>query len=301
MKIALFGATDLTLSVANFLFKNKYEISAIVTIPNIFNIGYDMNPIQNFRFADMSIWGNERKIPNFFYKNVQQTIRDILPLNSDFAIVAGWYHLIPESLRLLFSKGCSGFHASLLPQLRGGAPLNWAILLGLKETGVSFFELSNQIDDGLLYAQRKFCIESQEDVSSLIKKTEFYILEMLREILPNISQGSHKKIQQVGVPSYGGQRRPEDSLINWRHSAEEILRLIRASTKPYTGAYTFFRAYKILIFKAVFNNQFNIVGFPGQLFKLFDEWYVSCRKGSIKLLDFFSEVELKNQSRFTEY
>ncbi|MDQ8039469.1 MAG: formyltransferase family protein [Rickettsiella sp.] len=299
MKIVLFGATDLTVSIANFLFKNNYTLSAIVTVPSIFNISYDKDVIKNIRFKDMFVWGNKRKIPVFSYIKVQETIQDLIPLKPDFAIVAGWYHLMPKRLRLLFSKGCSGFHASLLPQLRGGAPLNWAILLGLTKTGVSYFELSDQVDDGLLYAQRAFLIGEKHDIATLIRKTEFYVLEILQEVLPKVSQGDHKKYQQVGIPSYCGQRKPMDSLINWRQSTEKILRLIRASTKPYAGAYTFFNTSKVIIFKASFNNKLTIVGSPGQVFKIFDEWYVACGRGSIILNDFFTEVKLKNQCRFT--
>jgi methionyl-tRNA formyltransferase len=282
MNIVLFGSTDLTLSVAEFLYAHSYKIVAIVTAPEVFNISYKMDGVKNVRFVNMHSWGIERNIPVISYHNSAQAITELgnLMETMDFSIVVGWYHMVPRKIRNLFSYGCAGFHASMLPKLRGGAPLNWAIILGMKETGVSFFELSDGVDDGLLYAQEKFPIEKDDHIQDLVNKSEAAIIKMLDKILPKIKRKDAIRYQQVGIASYCGQRIPEDSLIDWSKSAEDILLLIRASARPYAGAYTSLENQQICIWSA---EPTNLVfhGAAGQILILHDNVYVSCLNTSI--------------------
>lgn len=287
MKIVLFGTTDLTRSVAEFLFTNSYEIVAIVTIVEVFSISYKADGVKNTRFVDMEAWGKGRNIPVIMYNNTDQVISELkeLKVTMDFGIVVGWYHMVPKKLRDLFSLGCGGFHASLLPRLRGGAPLNWAILLGLNETGVSFFELADGVDDGLLYAQEKFAIKTQDYIADLIKKSEKAILKMLCKIVPQIEKGQHLKYQQEGRASYCGQRAPEDSQIHWNDSAEKILCLIRASSLPYPGAYSFFEGEKVIIWKAKVA-KIDVYGATGQIIIIDGDVCVVCGEGALILQTF---------------
>src|SRR3989338_2147551 len=240
MNITVFGSTDLTLSVLEFLYNNDYKVVAVVTVPEVFRISYYPVGVKNSRFIDLRLWTEQRNIPMFSYENSSQIIENFqdLEINNNFAIVVGWYHMVPKKLRDIFTLGCSGFHASLLPKLRGGAPLNWAILAGLTETGVSFFELSDGVDDGLLYDQENFFIESSDDIADLVHKSRLAIRTMIERTLPKITGERNILYSQNGTPSYCGQRKPEDSLIDWTMSSVNVLRLIRASSRPYSGAYT---------------------------------------------------------------
>lgn len=295
MKIVLFGSTDLTLLVANFLYDNSYEISAIVTIPPVFNISYKQEGVINSRFVDMHAWGVVKNIKTFDYENVSQIIDKISNIKVDFAIVIGWYHMVPKKLRDLFPIGCAGFHASLLPQLRGGAPLNWAILHGFKETGVSFFELSDGVDDGLLYAQESFIIKPSDYISDLIEKSEKKIIKILKENLSCIKENNFMKYQQVGIPSYCGQRIPEDSQINWNKSAEDILKLIKASSKPYAGAYSFLKKEKVIVWKAELS-RIEVYGAPGQILIIDGKIHVVCKDGALMISDYQSAISLEKSN-----
>ena len=280
MNIVLFGSTDLTFSVANFLYENSYEIVAIVTAKEVFKISYKPEGVKNSRFVNMHAWGFERNIPIISYDNADQVIDELKEIKTDFAIIVGWYHMVPKKLRDIFSTGCSGFHASLLPKLRGGAPLNWAILSDLKETGVSFFELSDGVDDGLLYDQEKFPINTSDYIEDLVDKSNLAIVEMLKRTLPKIINKENILSSQVGNPSYCGQRKPEDSLIDWTMPAIEILRLIRASSRPYAGAYAFLDNQKITIWKAQVS-PLEILGVPGQILVVDGNAYIACGCGAL--------------------
>lgn len=296
MNITVFGSTDLTLSVLDFLHDNSYKINGVVTAPETFKISYQPDGVKNSRFVDLGSWAEQRNIPILSYDNSIHTIQELKNLGEDtnFAIVVGWYHMVPKKLRDLFSMGCSGFHASLLPKLRGGAPLNWAILSDLKETGVSFFELSDGVDDGLLYDQEKFPINPSDYITDLIDKSNIAILTMLKRTLPKIINNEKILYPQIGTPSYCGQRKPEDSLIDWTMSAIEILRLIRASSKPYAGAYTFLDDQKITIWAASLS-EIAIYGAPGQIMIINKGIYVVCRDG-VLLLRNVSNRELLGSS-----
>lgn len=301
MKIILFGSTDATLSVATFLLKTPYKIGAIVTTPETFSISYKPEGVKNSRFVDMNIWGTNHGIPVVIYKDTEQAISDLKSLGIElgFALVVGWFHMIPKKLRDLFRLGCAGFHASLLPQLRGGAPLNWAILLDFKETGVSFFEFSDGVDDGLLYAQEKFPIKKSDYIGDLIKKSENSIIKMLEDTLPKIENKHSLTYPQKGEPSYCGQRTPADSKINWNQSAEDILRLIRASSRPYSGAYSFLDTEKIIIWEATIS-KVKIYGSPGQIIICEKGVHIVCGKGALLVKNYQDNVKLDrcNHRRF---
>ena len=277
MNIVLFGSTDITKLIADYLYNNGYTIAALVTTPEVFSISYARERIRNSRYIDFSVWAKERNITILSYENATKTLQDLTDLNisAEFAIVAGWYHIIPNILRIFFTGGCAGFHASLLPNLRGGAPLNWAILAGYKETGVSFFELSDGIDDGLLYDQERFLIEDGDYIQDLIYKSKKGILTILDRTLPEIREGSFSFKAQVGDISYCGQRKPEDSKINWNKPALDIARLVRASSLPYFGAYSFFDDRKITIWKADVSNTIFHAS-PGQILINDKNVYVAC-------------------------
>lgn len=284
MNITVFGSTDLTLSVLDFLYDNSYKIKAVVSAPEIFKISYQPEGVKNSRFVDLRSWTEQRNISIISYDNSIHAIQELKTLgeDSDFAIVVGWYHMVPKKLRDFFSMGCGGFHASLLPKLRGGAPLNWAILSGLKETGVSFFELSDGVDDGLLYDQENFPIKPSDYIEDLVDKSRLAILTMLKRTLPRIINNEKILYSQVENSSYCGQRKPEDSLIDWNMSAIEILRLVRASSRPYAGAYTFLDNQKIIIWKAQVS-PLEILGVPGQVLVVDGKAYIACGCGALHI------------------
>ncbi len=296
MNIVLFGSTDLTLSVAEFLYTNSYQIAAVVTVPQTFKISYKPEGVHNARFVDLDHWASEKNIPVINYVSADSAIDALKNFQTEesFAIVVGWYHMMPKKLRDIFPIGCSGFHASLLPKLRGGAPLNWALLLGHQEAGVSFFELSDGIDDGLLYDQMSFSIEKGDVIGTLVKKSEDAILQMLQRSLLKIQDGAIRKYEQEGLLSYCGQRSPEDSHINWKDDAEVILRLIKASSKPYAGAYSFLEEKRIIIWDASIAD-IEIHGIPGQIMIIQNKIYISCAKRAILLQD-VEEKELLMKS-----
>lgn len=175
-------------------------------------------------------------------------LRDIAP---DMIFVIGWSQIVGAEVRAAAGRYCIGFHPTLLPALRGRAVMGWTILLGLTESGATLFEIGDEVDDGAILAQARFPLDDRETIASLGEKVTAALAEMIRDLLPRLADGSARALlqQETGI-SYCARRVASDSLIDWTAGRDAIDRLIRASSPPYTGAFTFTRKRKVTIFTA---------------------------------------------------
>jgi methionyl-tRNA formyltransferase len=253
MKIVFFGATEQGYKCCRHIIeKNLAEVTGIFTIPREFKISYSKEPVKNVTYADFRLLGKEFNIPVIEVTDKMSNYKaDLEKLSPEFIIALGWYYIIPKSMRDIAPKGCAGFHSSLLPKYRGGAPLVWAVINGETETGLSFFYLDDGVDNGDIIAKEKISIEENDTIKELIDKSTALCIEMIDEYIPKISEGTAPRMKQdktkaTTVP----QRKPEDGLIDWSWSAKKIKDFIRAQTKPYPGAFTIIEGKKITIWDA---------------------------------------------------
>lgn len=266
MKILLLGSTDLSASVAHYLNGAGFTISGIVSAAAEFRISYRPRGMLNARHVDMH--GVAQAIDATFARyDGLDTIRSVQDqIAADLLLAVGWHHMVPQSVRKLFSAPCLGVHASLLPKYRGGAPLNWALLNDEKETGVSVFELVDGVDAGPLFGQERFDIGPDDTIGDLVQKAQTATLTVLSQILRDLIDGSAIPWAQHGQPSYGLQRFPEDGEIDWTDNADAIVRLIRAVTRPYPGAFSSLAEKRIVFWSACRPEGLpSIYGRPGQI------------------------------------
>ena len=243
-----------------------FQPVGVITVPEKFIISYSSTGVINYRSKDMASWAKNLDIPHHIYEKKSEAIIFSRNLSADLAIIAGCYHMVDENLRSCFNKGCIGLHASLLPRYRGGAPLNYAILNGDVEAGVSMFSLDGQVDAGEIYGQEFFPISSDDYISDLIQKSHDAAIKLIGDCIPLISKSLLGSTPQIGTPSYSLQRTPEDGLIDWRNSAEKIARLVRAVSRPYPGAFTSINGRRIIIWKAsIIENGPLVFGAVGQI------------------------------------
>jgi methionyl-tRNA formyltransferase len=272
--ILLLGGTDTTIAIAEAILGLDVCLEAIVAIGATFSISYSSVNVLNARSADIAGWGTNqgvRVIPFVDYDSLIDLIRSSAPR---LCLVAGWYHMVPRRFRNLFPLGCLGFHASLLPQLRGGAPLNWAILSNLSETGVTLFEMDDGVDDGPIYAQERLPINARSQIANLVEDSQRACAKLVRDHLRGILSGNVRPQPQVGVASYGLQRGPEDGRIDWRKTAREIDRLVRAVGHPYPGAFTTFQGETMFIWTTEPASMHLVIhGAPGQIARTEESLY----------------------------
>ena len=310
MNIVLFGGTDLTLQIAEALVELGMPPACVIHVGRGFAISYSPGGVKNRKFADMAGWARDRGVEAHEYESVDPTIAILQRLRPEIGIAAGWYHRLPARLRQLFARGVLGIHASLLPKYRGGAPLNWALLQGEGETGVSLFELTDGVDDGPLYGQRRFPIGPRDYIGDLVERANDAAVGLLQESIGGIVDGSLTPKPQVGTPTYCLQRIPEDGIIDWTRPADEIERLVRAVSHPYPGARAVLAGAQFTIWRArSLQAAPMVLGRPGQIARL-PEVASPCVVTGRGLLaieeaagedgaDFLPAIEKSVQQRFT--
>lgn len=268
-RVLLLGGTDVTLAVAEAVLASGAQLAAIVSVAAQFPISYSREKITNVRTVDLASWCELHDVPHIAFDSYARILADLDGEQPDLCLVAGWYHMVPSSFRERFARGCHGFHASLLPQLRGGAPLNWAILSGLDETGVTLFELGDGVDDGRVFGQERLPIGPRTTIGELVEASRDACVRLTLSLLPAMLDGSLPGYPQTGEASYGLQRRPEDGRIDWTSSVAEIDALIRATGRPYPGAFTELEGEEIRVWSAIPADAFpQVLGVPGQIARI---------------------------------
>ena len=267
--IVLFGGTDTTLAVAEAVMRAGVRIAGVVSVGESYRISYSSQPVPSARHANLTDWCGRHGVPIFPFTTYDEILGRFDVAKPALGLAAGWYHMVPAPVRQRFPLGCLGFHASLLPKLRGGAPLNWAILSGLRRTGVTLFALGDGVDDGPVYAQQAFAIGARDRIGQLVERANAACVALVRRYLPGILSGRSKPKAQKGKATYGLQRRPEDGAIDWRRPAAEIDRLVRAVGRPYPGAYTHLNGDRIYIWEtSVPRRSPEVLGVHGQIARL---------------------------------
>jgi methionyl-tRNA formyltransferase len=267
--VLILGGTDVTIAVADAVLALGFEIRAVVTVGKAFDISYSKTPVASARFAPVDQWCAEHGIETIPFAGYDDVLEALKRRPARLCLAAGWYHHVPRTVRDRFERGCLGFHASLLPRLRGGAPLNWAILEGHEETGVSLFALADGVDDGLIFGQERLPIGPRTMIGELVEAAATASVELVRAHLPAIFEGRAEGYTQRGTPSYCLQRCPEDGRIDWRKPAIDIDRLVRAVSRPYPGAFTDLDGKRVHIWQTEpYGGKIAVSGMPGQLFRL---------------------------------
>jgi methionyl-tRNA formyltransferase len=169
----------------------------------------------------------------------------------ELGFVVGARVLIPQSVIDAVPGGLLAAHDSLLPAYRGFAPLNWAIINGESETGVTLFLLSEAMDAGLVFGQAVLTIAPDETAPALYQRigaaTITLVIDAWRSALAGTLTGTP---QNEAAASYTCPRIPADGLIDWTRPTAELVRLVRALTYPYAGAFTFYRGERLFVWSA---------------------------------------------------
>jgi methionyl-tRNA formyltransferase len=219
-------------------------------------------------------------------KHSEQVIEEQRP---DLCLVACWYWLISSAALDGVPYGFIGIHNSLLPKYRGGSPLIWQIIRGEREVGFSLFSFTPGMDDGPIWAKGTVSVEESDYIASILEKMENKTIEIFQRAYPRILNGSIKPVEQNHKrATYCAQRYPNDGIINWTESAQDVYNFIRAQSYPYPGAFTYLEGQELRIWKArPFSDKY--VGTPGQVARIAkDGIYVICGNDRAVVLE---EVE----------
>lgn len=263
---------------------SSVDIVGAVTNPRQFSISYSKKPITNVNFADLKALCEIHEIPVYVMtENMREPgltgfVRAAVP---DLMVVVGWYHMVPRALRDI--TPAVGLHASLLPDYSGGAPLVWAIINGETETGITLFQFDDGVDNGPILGQASTPILECDTIATLYARIEELGLELLREYLPKISDGSAVyRRQDEARRRIFPQRNPDDGQIDWRWSAHQIYNFVRAQTRPYPGAFGLLNDERVIIWACVPLENPDGRCAPGQILaRTQDDLRVACGAGGM--------------------
>jgi len=217
-------------------------------------------------------------------KSCVQLLQDLTP---DVIVVAAYGNLLTKEVLEIPRLGCINVHASLLPDLRGAAPIQFALLRGYPKTGISIMQMEVGLDSGPVYAQKAIEITEEDDVRSLSLKLSNLGAELCAEVISNLVEGKLELIPQdeTGV-SYAPKIGRSDEIIDWTRSAEEIHNHIRAMS-PIPGAMTQIETKNLKIYRSsVIQFDGVTAALPGEIVKINkDGITVACGLGFINILD----------------
>ncbi len=182
-------------------------------------------------------------------------IEELKSLRADLQIVVA-FRMLPEIVWAIPPKGTFNLHASLLPQYRGAAPINWAIINGERETGVTTFFLDKEIDTGSIIDFEKTSIGPEETAGELHDRLMEIGSKLVLKTVQNIADGKVKALPQKNEEAkHAPKLNKENTRINWNKKGRSIFNLIRGLS-PYPVAYTMFlspeKEFKLKIYKSSF-------------------------------------------------
>ena len=230
MRIVYIGVVDFSFYCLETLLANNAQVVGVVT---------SKDNSYNSDFRDLTPVAERYEIPVHYSRNINSkaTLEWIQEKRPDVIFCWGISQLIKPELLSLPPMGIVGVHPSLLPQNRGRHPLIWALALGLKTSGLTFFFMDEGTDTGPILSQREFDIESTDDASTLYQKIKDSAYVQIPEFLPQLTSGDYQITpQSEEKANYWRKRSRKDGVIDWRMGTESVLGLVRALTRPYPGA-----------------------------------------------------------------
>ncbi|MCC6712301.1 MAG: methionyl-tRNA formyltransferase [Candidatus Dadabacteria bacterium] len=261
MKIVFMGTPEFAVPSLSALIGAGYEVAAVVTQPDRpSGRGKVLTPPPVKTAAEAAgipvLQPPKIRTEGFF--------AELSSYSPDLICVTAYGRILPKSILDLPSYGCVNAHASLLPKLRGAAPVNWAIVRGESVTGVTTMLMDEGMDTGDMLLRREVAIEDDDTGETLSRKLSIVGGELLAETLALLEEGGLRpEKQDESLATYAPIIRKEDGLIDWSKPARDIRNLVRGML-PWPGAYTFIGGKMLKVFRSAVSEG---EGRPGEVIK----------------------------------
>jgi UDP-4-amino-4-deoxy-L-arabinose formyltransferase/UDP-glucuronic acid dehydrogenase (UDP-4-keto-hexauronic acid decarboxylating) len=251
VNIILFGCKDTTLHTARFLRNLGLGID-LITIPPILAKANDVAGYEDL--TEKSELFSSVYVAQSYSLREKGDLDYIESINdSGVGFCIGWQRLIPQDLLERFSVGVFGMHGSSrnLPYGKGRSPMNWALIEGRKWFHTNLFKYQPGVDDGPIVDTYTFSINLCDTAETMHYKNTLAMCHLIKSNLEALVNGKKKTHPQsiVDGESFYPKRKPSDGIIDWRDDIYNIERLIRAVTKPFSGAFGFLEGKEIIIFR----------------------------------------------------
>ncbi len=282
MKIIFMGTPDFAVPSLKRLSESRHNIAAVVTTPD-----KERGRGQKVTFTPVKEFALSNNIPVLQPEKLKDEnfISSLKEFQADlFVIVA--FRILPLEVFTIPPKGSFNLHGSLLPKFRGAAPIQWALIKGEKETGLTTFALAEKVDTGNIYYQEQIKISDDDNFGTLHDKMSELGAEVIMKTVEIIESGNFTLIEQDGSQASPAPKiTKEIQQISWNKPALEIHNLIRGLS-PSPGAF-FFHNEKLIKVYASKLSDVNLN--PGEIKQTKTDLFIGCGKGTLQILELQQE------------
>jgi methionyl-tRNA formyltransferase len=292
------GTPDFAVKSLDAIIRNNYNVKAVITAPD-----KKAGRGKKINCSEVKKYALEKNLKLLQPHNLKDEnfITELKSTKADLFVVVA-FRMLPKIVWEIPQFGTINLHASLLPQLRGAAPIHWAIIKGLQSTGVSTFFINEKIDYGNIIEQREVEIGDTENTGNLYQRLKEIGSELILTTLKQIISGKLKTQKQIESKKLlkAPKLVKENTRINWNQSGLEIFNFIRGLS-PHPAAWTksektnkTFKLYNVIYFKEKKSDKLNgIININDNLMK------ISVNDGYLKVLEL--QIEGKKKMSVQEF
>lgn len=286
LQVVFMGTPEFAVPILQGLLDN-YNVRAVVTQPD------RKGNHGNITFSPIKKLAMDNTLLVLQPEHIKEDYEEIINLRPDLIITCAYGQILPKELLELPRLGCINVHASLLPKLRGGAPIHKAIIEGHKKTGITIMYMNSKMDEGDIISQREIEITDIDTASSLHDKLSVLGKELLLETLPSVIDGTCMRTKQNHhEATYAFTIKREDERINFKDTKKQVYNKIRG-LNSFPGAYCVFEGKILKVWESYITEEYP-VGFDGQITKIYKDGFgVKVSNGEVV----FTKVQLEGKQK----
>lgn len=265
LRVVFMGTPDFSVPILDALIKN-YKVKAVVTQP-------DKQVGRSGKIAKPPVkrLAEENNIVVIQLNNIREQYQEIIDLDPDLIVTCAYGQILPKELLDYPKYGCINVHASLLPKLRGGAPIHRAIIEGHSKSGITIMYMAPGMDDGDIITQKEIEITDVETASTLHDKLSKLGSELLIETLPSIIEGTNQRIpQDISKVTFAPIIKAKDEKIDFSRTSREVYNQIRG-LNSFPGAYFMLDGKRFKVWESIIVDEYFQGSLDGEIVKIYKE------------------------------
>lgn len=290
MKIIFMGTPDFSIPTLKAIRESKHKLLAVVTAPD-----KERGRGKKITFTPVKQFAVENKMPVYQPEKLSgnfEFVEQMKSLQPDLCVVVA-FRILPKEVFDIPKYGSFNLHASLLPKYRGAAPIQWALINGETETGLTTFRLAEKVDTGNVYLQEKVQIKLEDNFGTLHDKLSEIGAKIVLDTINLIESGNFElKQQDDSIATPAPKITKEICEIDWNKSASEIHNLVRALS-PHPAAFFIYNNKVIKIYKTEVVIGMNLK--PFEFYQSKTELIVGCGKDALRI----HEIQQEGKKRMS--
>ena len=287
INVIFMGTPEFAVPVLKMLIEN-YNVLLVVSQPD-----REKDRKGNLLSTPVKKLALKNNIPVYQPLKIKEEYEQVIKMNADIIVTCAYGQIIPEVILNQPKYGCINVHGSLLPKLRGGAPIHHAIINGDEYTGMTIMYMAKKMDAGDIISQKRVDILPDDNLDLLYERMSFVGAKLLEETMPKIINGTNERtVQDEELVTFGYNITKEEEKIDFNKNAKEVFNLIRGlSSVP--GAYCYFDNLRMKIYASEITNK-KVTSQPGKIIDVDKTGiYVNTNDFVIKITD----IKLEGKKR----